>query len=543
MPRKRGRIGDYIVEWDDVSRKFFIKPKSPAGGENTTPKFSLGNADLILNIGSLSGNNKVVKVLTGETNAKKLLPVPSLHLPRWEVSIRSVYRRDEKVTGINGTNVRVNWMEANGFLMDVYENSVKLSAGGDAYCYWRMTDIPSVAGVSDKKAIAASQAAALPRDSTFYAENSFLGVINNGIAELWTMGQGGGGDRLSYRKSVSAHPSDRNSYPVEVTAFKMNHIGSCSAPYGNGLRIRFSNGDVYTYGEVLEEFDPDVFKGCSNAARITMRKVYKPTGMFYKSGIGDAGVVPFLSDENGNDFIITVFEEMEGDTIVIMRENGIFVIFPSGLEYHLDGTKTLVKAFKMRSWSFVLLADGSETVLYRVKPHNNLERIAACDYAGSIVTWPAGNGAPPIGGFPEDIPAKGCGAEHYQWIFNTSPWSGAGQTGHVVGDNGSGWWHLYTKKSPGYDPDFYSLYYVVDGKIHVLTYRDDKFTEMSVTRLSQIEGLQRKQNGERQNPEINFLPGDVRMVVPGAMDLSSVTYLGDPRKKYTKDTVSNLYFG
>lgn len=542
MTRRRGRVGDYFVSWDDSARQFHIKPKNQAGGSATTPKFSLGNADLTLNVEALSGNNKVVKVLTGETSAKKLLPVPALHLPRWEVSVSGSYRRDEIVSGINGTNVRVNWVEASGFSMSLYENKVGISVGGDVYCMWK-EDIPSVAGVSDELLPSGSQAAAVPRSGTIYNYGGYLGILNNGSAELWTIGPGNGGDKLSLRKSVSAHPTDDAAYPTEVTAFRYLDLGKCSAPYGSGIRVRFSNGDVCTYDEVAQEYGSETFIGCRNSARITMNNSYKPTGMYYKSGVGDAGVVPFLSDGKGNDFIVSVFEEMSGDTIVIMRESGAYVIFKSGLEYHLDGSKKLIKAFGMWSKSFIILDDGAERVLYEVRPRNIIERIAKCTYAGAIVTWPAENGAPPIQGYGNEIPAENCGAQAYTWVHTDNKWTGAGQTGHVVGGESPGWWHLSIKKSPGHDPDFYGVYYTDEsGEIHVLTKRSGVLVEMSVTHLSQKDAIARKQSGERIKPEINFLPGQVKMVIPGAMDIASAVYTDDPRTIYTKDTVSALYF-
>lgn len=83
MARRRTNYEDFYIEWDPDARTMKIIPKHP--NATVTPKFGLGNAVIQFNLDHPP--KKIVRRITGDSDAGAITPYSIVDMRKWAVSI------------------------------------------------------------------------------------------------------------------------------------------------------------------------------------------------------------------------------------------------------------------------------------------------------------------------------------------------------------------------------------------------------------------------------------------------------------------------
>ena len=124
MPRRRVNYEDFRIEWDSANRKMRIIPRNP--NASVTPNFGLGNATIRFNVSNPP--QKIVKPITGDSDASGLLPYTPFDLRAWKVAVSNVSKKVKQLpkTNLNSetTYYPIEYPFANSYFGEELRNDV-----------------------------------------------------------------------------------------------------------------------------------------------------------------------------------------------------------------------------------------------------------------------------------------------------------------------------------------------------------------------------------------------------------------------------------
>jgi len=561
------KVTDYIVKWVNGNRQLVIRPKRYAPSD--TPIFGLGNATIRLDMNNLP--KKVLKKITGETTNNKLVPVLPTRLHRWTVSLSSIGAVVKDITGFNGSTAKFKYFEAADFEMHHHEVEAQVMhedrRWGDgqsayAFCNGYGSVFPFFVWQFGIRGIQAS--GDIPWE-LFY-KNEIAGEYNKIPGTMLGLsiikdGRVAGYNSMHFgnlEKSFEIGEID-GAVPVEVSS------GSINEQFSNIYAfIRFSDGSLKRKGFAAETYNDsppvELTNVDDNVARITRFGTYYYTGEYYKAGPGNTAVVPFLSDGKGNDFILSVFENYFGDSLLVLENGRVAAVAASGATKHFPLDTKIENIVSTNGGDFVVTGSYGNYTVYEMT--GKIPPIQCEDFGGihisskppsSFSLW-GQNGQRP---FPE-LPVSG--ASIFEQCLGGSEWSTTGNrpgVGSVVGGD------VYHKgdirwkaKAPDEGGDYYPRgvypFYVKNGKTHVLRlmgYTKYILDECNINISEEMNVIVEADPVEAYNKLYNTnKPYTIVLHKENASNPisglfpASIFYDERPQVTYDKDHVSDLYF-
>ena len=456
---RKGSLDKYAIEWDKTENKFLIIPKYRNG--KTTPKFGLGNAELRLNPNHLP--TKILKILTGESENTKLLPVSPISakgMKRWEISLSAGAMIHKLITGYKGTTAEARYYEAHTHKLLYHNIDKEIKAGGRMIRHEEHTTLIVPPYINGEIRGSQASGARFRKDNVWGA--GALITIQGEEAVAYTS------DLLGVITEARRFGKEGDAIPVEAIAregFDIQqqdlgtHFGSFMIRYSDGtVRLKSAIYDIPSERQLLY----------SGVGRLTEHGVYFTTGNYYKSSIGNTAALPFLSKKN-HKFIISVIECQTGDALIEAENGGLRVTTPFGNSHKFNDNTIIAGVVSSSSGEYIITGTKGEYVVICVT--DNVPDIE-CEYFGSLAvfTTPVNtvyvgvNGSTLYEGCPSPI------ATYDRWACAESSWAGYGETGHVVGGSASGGLTCVLEPSTKGGEVFkgYCPCYVVDGELHIM---------------------------------------------------------------------------
>lgn len=135
MPRRRVNYEDFRIEWDSANRKMRIIPRST--NATVTPSFGLGNATIRFNLSNPP--QKIVRPITGDSDAGGILPYAPYSLRAWKVVVNNVSKKVKQLPKTNLSNETtyypIEYPFANYYFGMELKNDVDVNKNG--FGFWK----------------------------------------------------------------------------------------------------------------------------------------------------------------------------------------------------------------------------------------------------------------------------------------------------------------------------------------------------------------------------------------------------------------------